>query len=505
MQTSPRYPLSPSFMGPESHTIPQSIRSRTTPMKLEKIPEKNIILKNTASDEELTFDVGAHGKMVGGGAHGKVYNCKVTRSLIDELKLGLSGGANKIFNSFPDLDSYVIIKVVTQSKDFDDKEFSEDVVHENIVHSKLSSIKCNPDIIACVSQFVPKFFLSFILGKSRKHMSITVMDYAGDKTLEDYAPIIMHKGEESVQFYARVERIVCSLWIAGYIHGDLHRKNMMVNSSTGEVKLIDFGFAEKMSSSFSDFISNGIVKMISDGSVKSLADVWNEDTFSDKSTVAEYSNRIMASRGFPWYHPDNKFLKVVYNQIIPRGSTKLLPGVRSKLWGIPIGFIKSPRQKSPNSQTPAGNTMLDVNTGKVDAKKRKVFKDSKGRTYVKQGDKKVYVRKLFTLGATSSPSKNPMPSKSPVINTEKVDAKKRKVFKDSKGRTYVKQGDKKVFVKKLFTPSATTSSPVKSPVINTEKVDAKKRKVFKDSKGRTYVKQGDKKVFVKKLFTPLRP
>jgi hypothetical protein len=45
-------------------------------------------------------------------------------------------------------------------------------------------------------------------------------------------------------------------------------------------------------------------------------------------------------------------------------------------------------------------------------------------------------------------------------------------------------------------------SPGKSPMINTEKVDAKKRKVFRDSKGRTYVKQGDKKVYVKKLFTP---
>ena len=43
-----------------------------------------------------------------------------------------------------------------------------------------------------------------------------------------------------------------------------------------------------------------------------------------------------------------------------------------------------------------------------------------------------------------------------------------------------------------------------SPAINTEKRDSKKRKVFRDSKGRTYVIQGDKKVYVKKLFTPMR-
>jgi len=166
----------------------------------------------------------------------------------------------------------------------------------------------------------------------------------------------------------------------------------------------------------------------------------------------------------------------------------------------------------PRKISPTRNPMPDVNTGKVDAKKRKVFKDSKGRTYVKQGDKKVYVKKLFTPGsnlitAKILPAKTP--ARSPMINTEKVDAKKRKVFRDSKGRTYVKQDDKKVFVKKLFTPKkpaspASTPVPARSPMINTEKVNAKKRKVFKDSKGRTYVKQGDKKVYVKKLFTPER-
>ena len=148
-----------------------------------------------------------------------------------------------------------------------------------------------------------------------------------------------------------------------------------------------------------------------------------------------------------------------------------------------------------------------INTEKRDSKKRKVFRDSKGRTYVIQDDKKVYVKKLFTPTRNSSPVKN-TPAKSPVINTGKVNAKKRRVFKDSKGRAYVKQGDKKVYVKKLFTPMRNSSpminTPAKSPMINTGKVNAKKRRVFKDSKGRTYVKQGDKKVYVKKLFTPMR-
>ena len=147
---------------------------------------------------------------------------------------------------------------------------------------------------------------------------------------------------------------------------------------------------------------------------------------------------------------------------------------------------------------------------KVNAKGRKVFTDDKGRTFVKQGDKKVYVKKLFTpkRNAPSSPEMpvviNRGPGLSPMINIKKVDAKKRKVFQDSKGRTYVKPDDKKIYVKKLFTPPRPTApvTPARSPVVNTEKVNAKGRKVFKDSKGRTHVKQDGKKVYVKKLFTP---
>jgi hypothetical protein len=152
--------------------------------------------------------------------------------------------------------------------------------------------------------------------------------------------------------------------------------------------------------------------------------------------------------------------------------------------------------------------MDTVETGKVDAKGRQVFKDSKGRTHVKQGDKKVYVKKLFTPKRSSVPlantrakdpvipprAKDPViRASSPMINTGKVNAKKRQVFKDSKDRTYVKQDGKKVYVKKLFTPQRAQPPVVRAqppvvraqpPVINTDKAIVKKRKIFKVSKGR---------------------
>ena len=48
-------------------------------------------------------------------------------------------------------------------------------------------------------------------------------------------------------------------------------------------------------------------------------------------------------------------------------------------------------------------------------------------------------------------------------DTGKLDAKGRKVFRDSKGRTHVMQDVKKIFVKKLFTPKRASPEREASP------------------------------------------
>jgi hypothetical protein len=193
----------------------------------------------------------------------------------------------------------------------------------------------------------------------------------------------------------------------------------------------------------------------------------------------------------------------------PTPVSKKLPTPREPTPKEPTPKEPTPKAPTPKAPTPKAPTPFD----KVNAKGRKVFKDEQGRTHVIHDGKKVYVKKIFTPKAVSAVAVV-APQGSPMVNTGKVDAKKRKVFKDSKGRTYVKPANKKVFVKKLFTPKASaldntkdasekvTVLPKGSPMADTGKIDAKKRKVFKNSKGRTYVKQNGKKVYVKKLFTP---
>ena len=196
----------------------------------------------------------------------------------------------------------------------------------------------------------------------------------------------------------------------------------------------------------------------------------------DNQTLKNYSDRILYGRSYLGYTPDFILLEQMWNKLSPI-TRKLLPSVRAKIWGLKTDALEKvspPTKLSSSVKNTPENTrvyMDTADTGKVDSKGRKVFKDSKGRTHVKQGDKKVYVKKLFTPKRTSPSMASPViraaspviRASSPMINTGKVDSKKRRVFKDSKGRTHVKQGDKKVYVKKLFTPKRTPPS-VTSPV-----------------------------------------
>jgi len=345
MSLSPRYKLSPGPGNPESHAIPRRIFDRKTPLRAEVIPEKNEVARMKIDKPGVGFDPTPYGEKIGDGTFGKIFRCRVTDNFMKAIKRAFNAGGVKVFESFPALGSFVIVKVVRQRPKMKDKEFFEDSAHENVVHSKLATMRCDSSALACISNFVPEFYVSFVSKKKESHECVTLMGSAGLTTVKKY----QIKGTEAyTKFYARAEQAVCALWLAGYIHGDLHRENLMVDDK-GNVKLIDFGMAAKMPDSFVIFISNGIKKMVQTGSTKSIGDLWTEGKMNGTQTVADYSNRLMRYRRFSWYNPDYKSLLKMYNYI-PRGGTKLLPGIRSKLWGIPMGG--SPLEEGEIRQSP---------------------------------------------------------------------------------------------------------------------------------------------------------
>ncbi|AGE54464.1 PBCV-specific basic adaptor domain-containing protein [Paramecium bursaria Chlorella virus KS1B] len=130
----------------------------------------------------------------------------------------------------------------------------------------------------------------------------------------------------------------------------------------------------------------------------------------------------------------------------------------------------------------------------VNSKGRMILVGPRGGKYViGPTGKKIPVK---TVSEKSKVSK----ATSPMTETGKINAKKRVVYKDSKGRTYVKPGDKKIYVKKLFTPKIETKreiirEPVIPPVQNKNAVARKVAKIWKQKvnnrlkplrKGRNY-------------------
>ncbi|AGE55267.1 PBCV-specific basic adaptor domain-containing protein [Paramecium bursaria Chlorella virus MA1E] len=552
MSTTPEreiaYPLSPYRSGQnESHDVPVLAR----PMKSMGIPEANKISNVKSSD--ITFTPSEFGKKIGGGNYGLAYAAKVTPALMEQIKIGLDNGGGKVFKELPKLGSFVVMKVAKQQPNQTDEKFFKSSTRENVVHKELSVGHCYkiPDASkgTCISEYVPNFYVSYIIGKRKRHMCITVMGFAGRMSLVEYSKDLQfshwqspQRGDSYAKFYVQLEKALCSLWLAGYVHLDLHRENIMV-SKDGKVKIIDFGFALKLPDVYVKSIASGITKMIKERNPRSFADLWTKESVNGVRVV-NYTNSVAQARDYGWYNPDYKVLQTFYNEV-PVDQRSSIPKFRSEAWGVrsqpangptpskyksstpvsrksPTSVLRrsptpssrrSPTPSSRKEPTPKTPTPATVELNKVNAKGRRVFRDTKGRTFVKQDGKKVYVKKLFTpkkSGATLPESRASASSGSPGVNTGKVDAKNRKVFKNSKGRAHVKQDGKKVYVKKLFTPKKSgvtlpegkSPAPAGSPVVNTGKVDAKKRKVFKNSKGRAHVRQDGKKVYVKKLFTP---
>ncbi|APC25833.1 Ser/Thr-protein kinase [Only Syngen Nebraska virus 5] len=354
MEYARSYVLSPNPPGQaESHLIPKNLQAR--PLANIPIGEAQAAAKLRVKQPGTMFNPALYGaKKIGGGAYGTAYNVRITPIVLERLRQSMSYGGGRVVKGYPSTGKEVVVKVVKQRRGMSDQEFFKDNVRENTVHKILSSsgsaIKIpNATKGGCISEHVPNFYMSYIIGSPGKHESVTVMDVAGNTDLNKY----VKNKKIPVKMYVEIERAICCLWLAGYIHGDLHRENIMINTRTFQVKLIDFGFATKLPPNFVAVLARKMSNMISRGSVESLGDVWTDKPLNGKMRLVNYTNRVMAGRGYPWYNPDYKILRTLYNQV-PRNLRSTIPAERSRTWGIkiqqnPRGNIRRP---SPFKKTP---------------------------------------------------------------------------------------------------------------------------------------------------------
>ena len=336
------YKLSPEPPGSnESHQI----RTREALQNL-PIREALALAQQRATRQNVFYPEKYGAKKLGAGEYGTVYLVKMTNELFWELSSIYQHGGGKIITQFPPVSTPVVIKIAKQGSG-SDSDFYKENVKEGLVHKRLYVAPClqigtKP---LCVSKYVPKFYMSCVIGKPRNLRAVTVMDSAGNTDLDKYV-----RGKSiPVELFVEIERAICSMWLAGYIHGDLHRANIMLDTRTNAVKIIDFGFALKLPPPFVAVLGRRIYNKIARGDLDSLGDIWTQKPIDGKRRLINYTNGVMKAKGYPWYNPDYKILRTLWNQV-PRKLRSQIPAARSAAWGIPIGAQQPRPQLRPQSR-----------------------------------------------------------------------------------------------------------------------------------------------------------
>lgn len=226
---------SPYKLSDAGYGINNVIKAKAERERLPNLAESRVSnVSKKPLRSSTTFTIPSQYK-VGGGMFGSAYKVVYDTKIRDELENAYSSSTGKVYSESPAVGSTVVIKIAIQERNVPQGEFFNMNIRENLVHKNLSeSPSCalvsnaNP---VCISDYIPKFYLSFIIKSDKKYRSITVMKDAGDKTLDKFLNSSPSQ-KELLDVYVKVEKAMCSLWLAGYVHADLHSENIMLKKMT---------------------------------------------------------------------------------------------------------------------------------------------------------------------------------------------------------------------------------------------------------------------------------
>jgi tRNA A-37 threonylcarbamoyl transferase component Bud32 len=148
--------------------------------------------------------------------------------------------------------------------------------------------------------FVPKLYAS-IFDKKRQYL---VMEYIDGKTLGDVLQSnVSVKTLETL--YDNINNALIQMWKRGVVHGDFHRKNIIVLPDNS-IKFIDFGMAHETNR------------------VRHIAKTLNVNTNARvawKQLFERYINTLMLKSAYPYYNPNSKILTILHKAIMQKTQT----------------------------------------------------------------------------------------------------------------------------------------------------------------------------------------
>lgn len=95
---------------------------------------------------------------------------------------------------------------------------------------------------------MPRLYLS---GLTKFNQYLWVVGYVEGITLAKYIEANQIQPEQ----YQSLENLVLNLWCCGFVHADLHAKNIMYNERENKFTIIDFGHAIKLDSRITDAVN----------------------------------------------------------------------------------------------------------------------------------------------------------------------------------------------------------------------------------------------------------
>ena len=163
-------------------------------------------------------------------------------------------------------------------------------VQERTIHRKLYSLLPN----AC-KRYFPKIHK---YDKDQRGRHIIVIDYIEGETLYEYLNRGIDIGRKK-DLLRNIQSAIKCMWKSGIVHGDLHVKNVMVNPRTGDITIIDFGFAIHVKKFTNAINRKGINKWINQTIpefIKNKTSVGNPEFIYFGLTTPIYNIRTTAPR-----------------------------------------------------------------------------------------------------------------------------------------------------------------------------------------------------------------
>lgn len=287
-------------------------------------------------------------RKLGAGAYGAVFLVRLdtaARAALDAL----AARTGRVRGEKTPTAGEVVVKVALKP-DGSWADFVRDNMHESQVHARLAERRCVRVACAggaatssvCAADVVPELY--FAGPDDAAGAFVTVMGRVSGETLD--AHLQRRGGRVSAETYVAVEKAVCTLWLLGIAHGDLHAQNLMIDGD--RVTIIDFGFGVVLPPDQMARVQR-LLDTAPDAS-RSLANaVWYV-----QGALQDYVNTVMRSRAdYTWYNPDGKLLRVLYNKVADASRVGALRAAAWKCPAVATPAVVTPASPAERRRAPA--------------------------------------------------------------------------------------------------------------------------------------------------------